>query len=161
VDGRGMNRLITHISKTLALLAILLLPVQQSLAAGCCGNGVQESRTNQTSADSSKSNCSQHDEASCCRKESGLGRSCCEWDSPNSKSELGQCLDMCHDNVPSGEAGSAMVGSTLENDPPVAAVQSISTIFCDSATQDSLANTIATNSASGFQRCVQLCRYRL
>jgi len=136
-----MNRLITRTSKTLTLLAIALLAFQQTLAANYCNHSGQDF-ANQTSRGLSKS-CSRHDETSCCSKANGPRRLC------------------CGEDVPPIATGYATVDSTLENDPPVDAVQSISTIFYDRATQDSLASTAAINLASGFERCVQLCRYRL
>jgi len=155
-----MNRLITHTLKTLALLASVLLPLQQSLGASCCGQEGQDC-ANQKSADSSKSSCSQHDAASGCSKAGGLGRSSYEGDSPYSKSEPGRCSGRCHENAPPSAADPAMVGPCLEVDPSAVTVNSNSTLVCESITRDLLAIAVATRSESGSERCVRLCRYRL
>jgi len=130
-DRLIMDRLIRHTSKTLALLAIMLLPIQQSLAAPCCCQGGQ--------------NC--------------VDQSCCG--SPNSESKPCQCPAECCKNAAPNSADPTTTGPTLKKDSPVAAVPSVSAINCENAARNSLGGCVAIGPASGFERCVRLCRYRL
>lgn len=155
-----MNRLVSDMSRILALLASLLLPIQPSLAASCCGHDGQ-GHANHTSADSSKKSCSQHDKARCCSELNDLEQSCCEGDSSNSKSELSRCSDRCYENAPPIAADLAMVGPCLEDDLSVVTINNISTLVRESTAQGSIANSVAIHSESGSERCVRFCRYRL
>ena len=147
-----MNRLMTHMSKPLALLAIMLLPVQQSLAASCCCHG----GVNHTSS----TDCCSRREASCCDGTSSLGRSCCQASSPDSKSEPCQCPGGCCDSA-TPDAFALSADSALKINLSAATVQGISTIACEITTRNSLAGSVAAGSASGLKLCVLLCRYRL
>jgi hypothetical protein len=154
-----MNRSVTHISKALALLAIMLLPVQQSLAATCCchgGRGV----ASQTIVGPQRNCCSQR-EASYRGRASSLGWSCCEANSPGSKSKPCQCPGECCQKVTPNAVDPVAVRPSLEEDLPVATVLGISTIACENTTRNSQVISVANSSTSGSERCIQLCRYRL
>lgn len=159
-----MNRLVTHLSKPLLLLATMLLPVQQSLDAVCdCQGG--PGGVKQTVVGSTRNRCFQS-ETSCCSNASGFRQSCCDRSSLHGCS-LGlisnpcQCPGGCHEKAAPGAIDPEMIGLPLVIFQEVVALQSISTIACAIATGDPLASAVVTNPANGSERCVWLCRYRL
>jgi len=145
-----MNRLITHTAKTLAMLAVLLLPVQQSMAAAtcCCHGGLEQT------------GCCSQGKANCCGGADRPGQSCCNRSSLDSESGSCQCLGgRCGRAAPDVFAPSA--DSSSEVDLSAATVQGISSFAFENATRDSLADAVSAGPASGFERCVRLCRFRL
>lgn len=153
VNGLIMNRLVTHTTKTLALLAILLLPVQGAMAATCsCGGGMGQPFVG------SVANCCSQPGAGCCSYD--LGQSCCQTSSSGSKSQSEQCPDRYCETATT-EAIALSVDSSIEIDLSAVTVHSLSTIADENGQRNSLASTVADSVTSGSELCVQLCRYRL
>ncbi len=154
VNGLDMNPFVTHTTKTLALLAILLLPVQRSMAATCdCHSGVGKA-----SSGAMTSCCSQPG-ASCCSPYD-LEPSCCQASCLDSKSRSEQCPgEYCE--VAVLETVAPLADSSSGIDLSAAAAQSISTIADVDGPQNLQTSAVAINTMSGSALCVRLCRYRL
>ncbi|NOY40340.1 MAG: hypothetical protein GXP26_00700 [Planctomycetes bacterium] len=160
INGLIMNRFVTHTTKTLALLAILLLPVQRSMAATCgCHSGVSQPSSG-AMASGAMASCCSRDAVSCCCSSHDLGQSCCQASSSGSKSQSEQCPDRYCETATT-EAIALSVDSSLEIDLSAITVHRISTIADESGPQNSLASTVAAGTTNGSELCVQLCRYRL
>ena len=156
-----MNRLVSHFSKTLALLAIGLLPVQQYLTTTCCCQAGQQ-RVKQTIAESSTGCCSQG-ETSCCKGANRSTNSCCADGSSDPKSNPCQCPCGCGKNGAPTAVDPATTGWSSEDELPQSAPQSIAVIAGDTTPPNSTSNADAVSylSARGSQRCAQLCRFLL
>jgi len=154
-----MNRFITLTTKTLALLVILLLPVQQSLASNYCfHSGVDQSTPGRSSVGSMRNCCSQSGASR--RSTCDLGQSCCKASSSDSNSRPCQCpCGCCSTAAPDAIASPA--NSSIGIDLSATAVPSFSTTTCESGPQNSQGSTIAISTASGSVLCDWLCRYRL
>jgi len=157
-DGSTMNQFVAHISKAVMLLAVILLPIQQSLASACCCRGGQDC-AKQTAAGSLAS-CGSHIKTSRRGSASDLSGGYYEESSLDSKTKSCHCPSECDAVATLGALDSAMGGSSLED-------LSVETVLCVSATspgnpaRNSLGNAPAACPSSGSERCIWLCRYRL
>lgn len=156
-----MSHYFTTISKTFALLAVVMLPVEQTLAASCCCRGSQIAGKHPT-AGLLRSCCSQAG-ASCCSTASTSHNSCCDSDS-NSDSKPCQCpVGFCGFDPPTGfDPGTNTTSSSDEL--RVDTLAAVPAITCDLNFRtpfQSLRLSAFHTSTSGSQRCVLLCRYRL
>ncbi len=141
-DGKTvMNRFLPHLSKPLALLAIVLLLVQQAQAASCCCRG--------DAGPALQADCCSQVEASCC------GKGSCD-----SKSGPCQCPGQCC-NSATPDVFAFSVDSSLEIDLSANAVQSISLVAHERPTPNSLSSFVAASSPSGKNLCARLCRFLL
>ena len=152
-----MTRYVGDISKTVALLAVLLLPVQQLFAATCC---CRQGNVAKHKADVAKSCCSVP-HADCCDTDSAPSRACCQDDTSDGNSKTCRCIvcglsDDTYSNVESPTTG---VSSPDEGKWAAASVSSgpaCRDLGCHlSATADQLSTLNAAD------RCHVLCRYRL
>lgn len=156
-----MSRKRLNITKTLALLAVAMLPVAQTLAASCCcrsGRAVGES----VSTGSQRSCCLQASQ-SCCIATSTLHGSCCGGES-NSGSEPCRCpVGLCGIDPPMGLEPVTSTSSS-EVDLRVNALATVPAavcaLNCQVAREPQLAST-PHEPTSGAARCVLLCRYLL
>ncbi len=159
-----MNRLasLSRTSKALALLAITLLPVQQSLAAtGCCLGG--QGRVIQAASGSGAGCCSQT-QTSCCTGASGREPTCCEKNSSGSQSKPCKDRGGCEKNSAPAAAEPPNTESSLQVVPTFEAFRGAATIAIEISANDSLANAlvaVASFAGSGSDRCIQLCCFRL
>ena len=154
-----MNRLLPHIAKTLALLAVVMLPVEQMLAANCCCRGGQ-SAVKHVEAGRQASCCSQV-QASCCSTASKSSNACCGQGQPDSGTKPCQCpTGACGKDSPKA-VEPAVDNSSVSSDLFVAAlIETTSDEVIDRQT-DSAGRTSSEIWTSSSQRCVLLCRYRL
>jgi hypothetical protein len=145
-----MNQIVTHITKTLALLAVLLLPVQRSMAATCCcQRGINQSSL-ESSTDSPASCCSQQSSSPCCCQTSGA----------DSDSQPCRCPSGCRcTTLPDAIVFSAESSSEWNFSADIA--PSISANVCQNEQRCSRARADVSSNASGSTLCVQLCRYQL
>ncbi|TWU39451.1 hypothetical protein Poly41_22750 [Novipirellula artificiosorum] len=159
-----MTSLYLHLSKPLALLAMLLLVAQPSLAAPCCCRSGHDvgSQTSQTRAGQFCCCCSQA-EASCCAGDNNSVGSCCLKTFPNSKSTSKPCKCPCgcsQQKVP--PALEPVVGSLPSDDGGVIAVVEVPFLFAiKPACPIILKSDVGLDVISSAQRCVRLCRFRL
>ncbi len=151
-----MNRLLLHLSKTLSLLAVAMLPVQHTLAANCCcrGSNIEASST---------SSCCSQGRSTCCNTANKSIGSCCGGQSPNGSNPCQCPVGLC------GLEVSPAVDSTSETTFSVehliiATIGEVSATMADVERRphrESLRLSASHASISGSQRCVLLCRYRL
>ncbi len=154
-----MNLFTSHTSNTLALLAILLLPVQQSVVASCCCR-VTETRANLAAAGLWQDSHSQR-EWSPCSSGNSQTPSCCNSNSSDSNSRPCQCPCGCCKMPAPDAVDPALTGPSMENDLLVVELHSDSTTNCVNAPQHSLEKLVANFTTGGSERCVQLCRFQL
>lgn len=153
-----MNRLLPHIAKTLALLAVVTLPVEQMLAANCCCRGGQ-SAVKHVEARGQASCCSQV-QASCCSTASRSSNACCGQGQPDSGSKPCRCpAGACGKDSPKAVEPAVDISSVNDEFSVAAALEASSAKVSDLQT-DSAGRTSSEISTSGSQRCVLLCRYR-
>ena len=151
------NTLLRRIMRTLALLAVILLPAEQSLAATCCcctGHAsVKQIPT------SSHQNCYSKNAGGCCSRRSDAESSCCRQGLRDSESKPCRCpAGCCGKYVPQAADPTATVVSTAD-DMSVPVV--LSTVLDAQDAVVDLQSIIASPSPiSGSQRCTLLCRYR-
>ena len=150
-----MNRRLLHISKTLALLAVLLLPVEQALAASCCCRGKQ------SVVASSQGSCCSQGLATCCSTVSTSQRSCCEQGDTRSEPTPCQCPTGCFGQDSPDAVVPARNNASSDHELTLVAVLATSIDVVHGASSDLLRSTVFRTSMSGVQRCVLLCRYRL
>lgn len=154
-----MNRLLPHISKTLALLAVIMLPVEQMLAANCCCRGGQ-SAVKRVEAGGQPSCCSQV-QASCCSNASRSSNACCGQGKPDSGTKPCRCpAGSCSQDTPKAVEPAVDI-SSANDELSVAAVFVTSSAEVGDPQTNSAGSVPAEISTSGSQRCVLLCRYRL
>ncbi len=164
-----MNPFVTHITKTLALLAVLLLPVQSSMAATCCCHrGINQSSLESTMASQAMdllASCCSQPGASCCSQQS-LGSCCCHTRGSDGArgsdgdSQPCRCPSGCRCTTsPDAIAFSAEFSS--EWDFSASLAPSISANACQDGQRCSRAHTEVSSTASGATLCVLLCRYQL
>jgi hypothetical protein len=154
-----MYRLLPHISKTLALLAVVMLPVQQMLAANCCCRSGQHA-VKQVEAGGQPSCCSQV-QASCCGTTSNSSNVCCDQGQPDSSTKPCRCpAGSCGKDAP--KAVEPVVDISSANDElSVATVLETPFAQVGNPQTDSAEWVPSEMATSGSQRCVLLCRYRL
>lgn len=155
-----MKRLLAHISKSLVLLTVILLPVEQAWSATCCCRG-DFGRAVQSAAGSQKSCCSRS-QSTCCGTANSQQGSCCHHGQPESGSKPCHCSGGCYGGHDALDVGAPATFRTPSDDE--LAATAIQTIALDAAIEmapDSLRSTFSHRSTGGLQRCVRLCRYRL
>ena len=153
-----MYRLLPHISKTLALLAVVMLPVQQMLAANCCCRGGQNA-VKQVEAGGQPSCCSQV-QASCCSTASNSSNACCGQGQPDSGTKPCRCpAGSCGKNAPKA-VDPAVDISSQSDELSLAPVIETSFAQVGDPQTDSAGCVPSEMATSGSQRCVLLCRYR-
>jgi hypothetical protein len=148
-----------YISKTLLLLAAVLVPLQQSFAANCCcrqGSGSAMRRANEPGM-----SCCSQKTSSCCSSDAVTTASCC---TPQQDTEANHC------HCPAGSCG--------QDDPTAAEPPATSevpdgnelvqmTLASPAARESKLSLTTklltatATKSLGSTDRCVLLCRFTL
>lgn len=152
-----MNRLLLDISKILALLAVTLLPVRQTLAATCCCRGVRIDGKHVAAGE--QRSCCLQSLASCCSTARTQDGTCCEHGRPASKPC--RCpAGCCGKDAPKATEPATDTASSGEH----LALATVPTTVLDAVGEtpsDSLGNTTSRTSTSGSERCVLLCRYRL
>ncbi len=154
-----MNRFAAHISKTLAVLVILLLPIQQSLAVTCCCRAVQNDAVRL--AASPRADRGSDDSSSCCSSTCDSEHSCCGQEATDAVSNRCQCPEgSCDQTVPNA-FDPAAINSSVDVDLFAAATLTIVTTTRNKTAQASPANTVSRFSCSVSDRCVLLCRYQL
>ena len=155
-DDSTMNRQFGNISKALALLAVLLLPLQQLFAATCCcRQGNVATRTAQEAE-----GCCSSKQASCCDRTSTCSRTCCQSERPDGNSKNCRCLvcGLSVDTVSEVESLANEVSSS-EGDVAAAVSTSCAPIRCDRGSKP-FEFTEQPPSLSAADRCAVLCRYR-
>ena len=151
-----MFRFFLSIAKPLALLAVILLPVEQTLAASCCcrrGQRVDK----QVAAGGLKSCCAQR-KASCCDISHV---SCCETAQTHSDSKPCQCPAGCFGKDVPKAVDPAAYKTSADAELTVAVVCTVTIDAVRDAGSPLAATTASQPSTNGLQRCVLLCRYRL
>ncbi len=147
-----MSQLLFNISKALALLAVVLLPAEQTLAATCCCRGSRVAGEHGSEGSLS----------SCCSNASTSHSSCC--DESHSRSKPCRCpAGMCGMQPPTAFSP-VTESSSGDDDLRIATLAAIPVIALDvdSLTlRESLRISATHLSTSGSERCVLLCRYRL
>ncbi len=156
-DGPIMNRLVSHISKSLALLAAIVLPVLHPLTATYCCQGGQD-RVVPTFFGMLGCCCSLS-ETDCRHSERNLGLSPDENNLKPCQCPVG-CRG-CNGITSLGGVDVATAGSSLEDDLAVGKVLCVSGNVDENTAQSPSANALVPSPTSGSERCVQLCRYRL
>lgn len=159
----AMSRLFLNTTKNLAVLAVIMLPVQQVMAASCCCRFDRAAGKHVTAG--SLMNCCSQVQASCCGTESISPGSFC---AGQSRSDSGPCrclAGLCGIDAPTATDSTTGVSvSNNDNDQWVAIMATGQAIALnvDSRTSSDLCrlSTFGT-STSGSERCVLLCRYRL
>jgi len=153
-----MIPIVTHITKTLALLAVLLLPVQGSMAANCCCHrGIIQSSP-ERSADLFASRCSKLG-ASCCGQQSS-DPCCCHSSGADSDSQPCRCPSGCRCTTsPDAIAYSANSSSELDLTAGIAPCASARAF--QNGPQCLLTSADVCSTASGSALCVRLCRFQL
>lgn len=151
-----MNRLVSPLSNTLALLAVAFLPIQQCMAGTCCCparlDGVK------LSISASPGSCCSQGRTSCCSRVSSCERSCCAG-SPDSKSKPCECPGGCAKTSEPIATGPAEIEWSQGNEPTRFAPEVISTVAILGTAS---VPTIASEGvASAADRCVRLCRFLL
>ena len=145
------NRLLRHALKTSALLAVILLPIEQSLAATCCCC-TSHASVKQLASSSHRS---------CCSKtaDSGAERSCCRQGSSESGSKPCHCpTGCCGKYVPQAVDPTTTIVSTTDDASVPVVVSTV--VDAQDAAADLLSITASPSPISGSQRCTLLCRYR-
>ncbi len=148
--NQKMNQTVTHITKILALLAVLLLPVQSSMAATCCCQRAVGQSWPERSTDSPASCCSQQSSSPCCCRSSGSdsdSQSCC-------------CPSGCRCTT-SPDAVAFTADSSSELDLSACVAPCASASVCQNKQQCLLTSGDVYSQVSGSELCVQLCRYQL
>jgi len=154
-----MNRLLLHISKTLSLLAVIMLPVQQALATNCC---CRSGHVNHTVAGSPSSCCSQSHATYCSTTDKSLG-SCCDGQSHTGSKPCRCPVGLCGLDPPMA-VDSASETTSSDEDLVIATIGEVSATVTDVERRphrESLRLSASHASTSGSQLCVLLCRYRL
>ena len=154
-----MNRQLSHISKTLALLAVTLLPVEQTLAATCCCRN-SHGDVKHIAAGWPKSCCSPG-QAAYCRIANASQRSCCEHGQSHSDSKPCRCPAGCLGKDAPDAVVLATDSAASGDELSVAVMPTTALGLADGTRSDSLRSTTSRYSTSASQRCVLLCRYRL
>ena len=153
-----MIRLRGNISKAFLLLAVVMLPVQQSLAATCCcrqkAGAVQSQsagsqRTRRSQIQNGCCNAAFQDEESCCRTggESEAGSKPC------------RCPVGCCGNFESVLADPATLQSSVIDELAGESIAPIAAETTGFAAAQPLAIRGFPSSLSGAQLCARLCRY--
>lgn len=153
-----MNRLVTHISKGLALVAILLLPAQQSVAAGCCCHGGRR-HVQQTPGAVPRTCCSPSGRRCCCRGNI-LDSSCFSKAAPNSASKPCQCPGTHCDKSPQDVMDPVAVETASGRVLTLASAWTGPLGAHEIATSDTRPDTLPAP-ARGTDRSILLCRWRL
>lgn len=154
-----MNRLLPHIAKSLALLAVVMLPVEQMLAANCCCRGGQSAVTHVEAG--GQSSCCSQVQASCCSTASRSSNDCCGQSQSDSGTKPCRCpAGTCGKDTPNAVEPAVDI-SSVNDEFSVAAVLEASSADVVDLQTDSAGRTSSEISTSGSQRCVLLCRYRL
>ncbi len=152
-----MNRHLAYIPKALALLAVTMLPVEQSLAASCCcrigHHGRQPVREGaaQTGSENGQHDGGSTAEKRCCR--------CCEHGHSNSRPC--NCPAGCFSHGAPKAVSSVKDRAFLAVDLSITAVNLIATEDVGTKPSCRLQDPASDTAASGAERCVLLCRYRL
>lgn len=151
------NRLLQRTFRASALLAVILLPVERSLAATCCCCTSHASVT-QIAAPSPQRCCSKI-AGSCCSRKSCVERTCCRQGSGESGSKPCHCPSgCCGKYIPQAADPTATVVSTIDDTSGPVVVSTA--LDVQDATVDLHSCTASSSPVSGSQRCTILCRYR-
>jgi len=140
-----MKRLLEHISKSLAVLAVVLLPVEQALAASCCCRG-GSGRVAHV-ADGFQKSCCTQSQAACCGTASG--------------SQPCHCSIECYGQDAPNTIDPAMFRTSSDDEAVVGVLLTIALDAAGIAAPGLLRSTASPSPIRGAQRCVLLCRYRL
>lgn len=141
-----MNQMMLHIAKTLSLLAVVMLPVQQTLAANCCCRGGHGNHV----VAGSPSNCCSQGHATCCDEQSHTGSKPC------------QC-PVCGLDAPmvADSASEATFSDEYLEIVTIGEIPATRTDVERRLHRESLQLSASHASTSGSQRCVLLCRFLL
>lgn len=151
------NRLLQRTFRASALLAVILLPVEHSLAATCCCCTSHVGVT-QIAASSPQSCCSKI-AGSCCGRRSGVERSCCRQGSGESGAKPCRCPAGCCGSYGPQTADPTATGVVTTDDTSIPMV--LSTVLdAHDPVVDPQSIAVSPSPISGSQRCTMLCRYR-
>lgn len=157
----AMSRKLFNISKTLALLAVAMLPIAQTLAASCCCRSAR--LVGEHGRGGSHTSCCLQALASCCSSASASHGSCCDGES-NPDSKPCRCpAGLCGIDVPVG-LESATDATSADDDLRVNALATVPAIACAVNCQTACESLLVSTphaSISSPERCSLLCRYRL
>ena len=159
MNESNMNLLRGKLPKTLALLAVILLPLQQSLAATCCCRQSRGTIRGQTNG--SVSNCCSQGQAGCCAGESDAGSSCCRDGESSTGMTPCRCLAGCCglddprslDTAPAELPSADELANAVNRTAVVVAIHAMAT--------QTLPDSSLSDSMGGPRLSVLLCRYRL
>ena len=152
-----MNKLLPHFSKTLAMLAVIMLPVEQALAENCCCRG-GKSNEKQVST-TSQATCCSSGESTCCSTAPSSDGSCCEEGQTQTGSKPCQCPAGCFGkDAPKAIDASGITFSDIELSQAIVPM-ALHEVVCEAPFHSVQLST--SEATSGSQRCVLLCRYRL
>ncbi len=141
VDGINMNRSVAHLTKTLALLAILVLPAQGSMGTTCCCHSVAETSSSNAEAVSGTS-------GSCCQTKASDPQPC--------QCPCGSCCSALPDTLAiAADSLSKIVDLSSGWGKGLSALDSVKRL------QSSSSQAVAAGTTSGYELCVQLCRYQI
>ena len=160
-----MARLAHRITKTISLLAVLILPVQQVVAVNCCCRS--GGATARKAGANSQSGCCSEQQSSCCTPVDTPVSSCCGTAPPNSAPDTNRVPgdhcpgDCCDGTTP--DLLDATSASLLSNvDATWAPATESSVVSFENPNSTPLQSTAAAFiGPSASQRCTLLCRYRL
>ncbi len=157
-DYQFMNISVKHISRALALLAIILLLTQQILAV-TCGCRAGQIGVKQIAV-SSVTGCCLPGKTKCCGRTSNTTHSCCDNDSPGSGSKPCQCpARYCERALNATEPTST--GASVEDYLSIVMASYTRTVTLENTTPNSLVHTSVRMPTSSLEHCIQVCRYQL
>lgn len=155
-----MKWFVSHFSKNLVLLAIAWLPIQQCLAVTCCCQAGQQ-RVKQATSESWADRCAQG-KASCCKGANRSKGSCCADGSSHLQATSCQCPVGCDKTATPTAVDPATTSWSWDYEATQSVPESIlATAGATTTNGVSTADAISPATASGTQRCVQLCRFLL
>ncbi|QEG35799.1 hypothetical protein Pr1d_31050 [Bythopirellula goksoeyrii] len=153
INNATMNQLTLNISKSLTLLAVLLLPVEQTLAATCCCHG--SSVAGRHVSVGSQISCYSQVQGACCSTDC---QSCC---AGHSGSKPCRCpAGLCGLKIPTAVAPTTDTTSVTDA-WTFAEVSPISFNSVGHSSRKWYPHSAIDILTSGSQRCVLLCRYQI
>lgn len=154
-----MNWFVSHFSKTLVLIAIAWLPIQQCLTKACCCQAGQQ-RVKQATSGSWADRCAQG-KTNCCKGTNHAKGSCCADGSSHLQATSCQCPGGCDKTASPIAVDPATTGWSWDDEAPQSVPESILATAGATTMPNGASSAAAIPPPSGTQRCVQLCRFLL
>ena len=152
-----MTRRVRNTSKTLALLAVALLPLQQVFASTCCcrPDSIAQRTGNETTT------CCSNRQVHCCSDNSSGSRTCCQDNRTDHNNESCRCLvcGLSQDSISNVDTGTSEKSCSVEGMSTAISSSCVSTSCGIGRTP--LVSTQRSPSLGAADRCTVLCRYRL